>query len=165
MQTTMKWHHASLNLRHTCENARMVLLRVSNKKNLPQIPHFRSKRCLTTMHHTSSGNFSGTPLQNDMAALFIPAAAGCCAMMLGAYTYDLKQKLSVPADQNLDAPVNERLAFMGPYGHISQYIACDTRGRFKSVRQTTDAQGADIFLVDYGTGALVTQYIDPRILL
>ncbi len=97
-------------------------------------------------------------------ALFVPVAITGAGLLMGAYTYNLRQKLNTPIDlasQQSDV----KLAFQGPMGHISQWIAVDTRGRFRSVQETTDALGADIFLVDYGNGCLVTQYTDPRILL
>ncbi len=96
--------------------------------------------------------------------LAVPVAIGACGLLLAAHTYTLKQKLDMPVELASQDPA-EKLAFQGTFGHISQRPWTDTRGRFRSVEVTTDALGADIFLVDYGNGCLVTQYHDPRILL
>lgn len=99
-----------------------------------------------------------------MANLFMPVSIGALGLVLAAYTYDLKQKLNIPVE--MAAQDSEtKLAFQGAMGHYRQWSGVDTRGRFRSVQETTDALGADIFLVDYGNGSLTTQYHDPRILL
>ena len=56
--------------------------------------------------------------------------------------------------------------FHGAWGHIRNYGAfVDNRGRFESVEETLDVDGAKVFLVDYGNGQRVLQYHDPRIQL
>ncbi len=99
-----------------------------------------------------------------MADLFLPVSVGALGLVLAAYTWDLKQKLNIPVEMAAqDSDVKQ--PFLGAMGHFRQWSGVDTRGRFRSVQETTDALGADIFLVDYGNGCLVTQYHDPRILL
>jgi hypothetical protein len=51
-----------------------------------------------------------------------------------------------------------------PFSSVSQ--SSDIyRGTFKSLEETIDERGVKIFLVDYGNGARVIQYYDPRIIL
>ncbi len=67
-------------------------------------------------------------------------------------------------NSHLDDP-RAQAPYWGPIGHISQRFFADTRGRFVSSREEVDELGARIFLVDYGNGQEVIQYVDPRILL
>ncbi len=70
--------------------------------------------------------------------LAVPVAIGACGLLLAAHTYTLRQKLDMPVELASQDP-EEKLAFMGTMGHISQRPWTDTRGRFRSVEVTTDA--------------------------
>lgn len=98
---------------------------------------------------------------------FFPlAAAAAGTWLFSAYTYDLKDKASVPVELASDDPqVTD--PFYGAVGHISKYSASPIieRGTFRSVQENVDIKGARIFLVDYGNGQRVVQYYDPRLLL
>lgn len=96
---------------------------------------------------------------------FFPVAIGGTVLWgLGSYAYSLKQRASMPIELESNDPLVKE-PFQGAIGHIKQYAMTATRGRFRSVQETVDCQGATIFLVDYGNGEKVVQYIDPRILL
>jgi hypothetical protein len=95
---------------------------------------------------------------------FYPALAGATAWVFGAFTWDLKQKLAVPVtDEDLDPTYVE--PFWGAIGDPRTVAFAPTRGRFRSVQESTDELGAKVFLVDYGNGQKIRQYLDPRIVL
>ena len=98
---------------------------------------------------------------------FFPLAAGATALWaMGSYSYDLKSKAEMPIElASEDAQVKD--PFWGGVGPVSQLSgsALMDRATFRSVQEDVDVKGARIFLVDYGNGQRVVQYIDPRILL
>jgi len=100
-------------------------------------------------------------------SLLIPAIAASTAWYVGATALDLKRRAQTHAENAHEnrVPDQEDAPFHAPIGHISQRFFSDTRGRFTSVREDIDHIGAKIFLVDYGNGQEVIQYVDPRILL
>jgi len=96
--------------------------------------------------------------------LLLPVAAGAALWYGLAHSYNLKQRASVPIE-NHSQRSDVKEPFQGAWGSIKQYCNTDTRGRFVSVQEDFDVNGAKIFLVDYGNGARTIQYHDPRVLL
>lgn len=96
-------------------------------------------------------------------SLLLPALAATGVWLLGARSYDLKQRANVPLE-NASQESDVKEPFQGAWGHIRNFgIFTPTRGRFRSVTEDYDVNGAKIFLVDYGNGQRVVQYQDPRI--
>ena len=95
---------------------------------------------------------------------FLPVAIGSVAWLATSYSYDLLQAAKRPVVETQKQTDDEE-PFYGAMGHVRQYAFVDTRQIFRSVTEDTDAQGAVIFLVDYGNGAKITQYWDPRLIL
>ncbi len=96
--------------------------------------------------------------------LLLPAVAGAALWYATAYSYNLKQRANTPIE-NASQSSDVKEPFQGAMDHVKNWMWADTRGRFVSVQEDFDVNGARIFLVDYGNGAKVTQYVDPRILL
>jgi hypothetical protein len=97
--------------------------------------------------------------------MFFPlAAASAGAWLFTAQAYNYKQKQDVPLE-NKSQKSNEKEPYYGAWDHQRHWLRADTRGRFVKVVEDYDVQGAKIFLVDYGNGARVVQYNDPRIQL
>lgn len=95
-------------------------------------------------------------------SFLVPATAAAATWFLTAYTWDLKAKASVPAENEIG---NAQEPFYGAWTPFRDFWLCDRRGRFTSVTEDVDVLGAKIFLVDYGTGSKTVQYHDPRIVL
>ncbi len=96
--------------------------------------------------------------------LLLPVAAGAALWYGLAKSYDMQQKAKVPvelASQRSDT----KAPLEGRYRPASSVHQMQNQGRFVSVQEDHDVNGARIFLVDYGNGSQVIQYIDPRILL
>lgn len=95
---------------------------------------------------------------------FVPAIAGAALWSFAAYTWNLREQ----ARARLVAEQNAVFASATPEEGVWR-PAFDRWGadnvRFKSVVETTDVQGAKVFLVDYGNGSKVIQYNDPRLYL
>jgi hypothetical protein len=96
--------------------------------------------------------------------LFVPAVAGAAFWWAAAKAYDVRERLDVPVELESQDPA-VKAPFQGYFDHISKWNWVSTRGRFQSVQESTDVNGAIIFLVDYGNGSKVVQYFDPRILV
>jgi hypothetical protein len=77
---------------------------------------------------------------------------------------DLKVKANTPVELHSQDPATKS-AYQGHYTDPKKVWATDTRGRFHSVTEDMDVNGSRIFLVDYGNGSKVVQWLDPRILL
>lgn len=107
-------------------------------------------------------NFFSATLFKTMS-LLIPAVAASALWVAGAVGVQWRKE----AEAKVEEPDGTEVAppFWGPTGHISSRLFADTRGRFTRVREDVDHLGARIFLVDYGNGQEVIQYVDPRILL
>lgn len=94
---------------------------------------------------------------------FFPlAAAAAGAWVYTAATLDWQNAHDAPIE-NVSQESDEKEPFRGAWGNAKEWFLAQTRGRFVSVAETTDVQGAPIFLVDYGNGQRVVQYHDPRI--
>lgn len=95
-------------------------------------------------------------------AFLLPAAAASAFWVFGAYTWSLKKQAELPAEDEIGQtnPPDQ-----GQYEAPDKMTFAETRGRFKSVTETVDVQGARVFLVDWGTGAKSYLYRDPRIVL
>lgn len=84
--------------------------------------------------------------------------------MLGGLGYQWR----LQAKQVEDAAEREdevEQPIFGHLGSIDKQWRSDTRGTFVSMQEDVDHLGARIFLVDYGNGQKVIQFVDPRILL
>ena len=98
-------------------------------------------------------------------SLLLPALGVSALWYGGAVALDWKQMAQTKVrnsqldDSRADAP------YWGPTGHIQDRFFADTRGRFVAVREDVDELGARIFLVDYGNGQEVIQYVHPAVLL
>ena len=97
-------------------------------------------------------------------SLLLPSIAASALWAFTAQSYSWQQKLNVPVE-NDSQEVEDKEPYQGAWDHVVHWTTVDTRGRFKSVKVDRDVQGATIFLVNYGNGARVVQYHDPRILL
>jgi hypothetical protein len=95
--------------------------------------------------------------------LLLPALAASGLWVLTAAAYDAKQKADVPIENASQNP-QVKEAFQGAWSGQKQWFGAPTRGRFVSVQEDYDVNGARIFLVDYGNSSRVVQYHDPRIL-
>jgi hypothetical protein len=96
-------------------------------------------------------------------SLLLPAMAATAVWFYGAKSYDLQQRANVPME-NASQESDTKEPFRGAWGHIRNFgVFVNTRGRFVSVTEDYDVNGAKIFLVDYGNGQRVVQYQDPRI--
>lgn len=81
---------------------------------------------------------------------------------MSAYTWDLKRQAALPKENEIG---NAREPDQGRWRSANDQFLTPNRGRFLSVTESRDLQGARIFLVDYGTGAKTIEYKDPRIVL
>ncbi len=95
--------------------------------------------------------------------MFVPAVAGAALWFMVAKSIDLKDRLDQPVELESQDPA-VKAPFQGYYDHVKHWSFANTRGRFESVEETTDVNGAIIFLVNYGNGAKTVQFFDPRIL-
>ena len=93
-------------------------------------------------------------------AYFLALGAASAFWIYGAYAWDLKRRANVPATNDAGT-VNP--PYQGRWEPASKMWLAQTRGRFRSVRESVDELGAKTFLVDYGTGAQTLQYHDPRV--
>lgn len=95
-------------------------------------------------------------------SLIVPGILASGLWAAGSYVHSLKRVRDAPAE--LEQPDPE--PFQGAMAHIKQWAGSDAvrRGLFRSVRQDIDLDGSTVYLVDYGNGSLVKQWIDPRIL-
>lgn len=99
-------------------------------------------------------------------SLLIPAVAATGLWYACATALDMKKRAQTLMENTEEqAPGVTQAPFWAPTGHISERLFADTRGRFTRVREDIDHLGAKIFLVDYGNGQEVIQYVDPRELL
>ena len=90
---------------------------------------------------------------------FTAAAATAVGLVLVAQSQQWKR------DAQPKAPTSNpdsKPPFRGEWDAIRNWWHTDTRGRFLSVTEDRDVNGAQIFLVDKGNGAKVVQYSDPR---
>ncbi len=95
-------------------------------------------------------------------SVLIPVVTAAGAWYYAAHTLTLRDKARTAtelATQNYEkrAPLN------GYYGSFKDYLFAPMRGRFRTVMEDIDVNGAKTFLVDYGNGQKVVQYHDPRI--
>lgn len=95
-------------------------------------------------------------------SLIVPGLLATGIWCAGSYVYSLKQARDAPAPPEEFDPE----PFQGAMAHIKQWAGSDAvrRGLFRSVREDIDIDGSQVWLVDYGNGSLVKQWIDPRIL-
>lgn len=98
-------------------------------------------------------------------ALLYPAVAAAGVWALGSYTWNLKKGAQAAQNAEVDAQYQSPYPQQGQWMPIDQMFLANTRGRFRSVQESVDVQGAKIFLVDYGTGARTISYVDPRVVL
>lgn len=94
-------------------------------------------------------------------SLIVPGILATGAWLGASYVYSLKQQRDAPV-----LVVADPEPFQGAMASIKQWSGSDSvrRGIFRSFRRDIDVDGSEIYLVDYGNGSLVKQYIDPRIL-
>lgn len=96
-------------------------------------------------------------------SLLLPALAGGGLWLAYGQVSSMKKEAVKKATAEMEAQLPP--PYQGAVGHIKDRIFADTRGRFVRMREDIDERGAQIFLVDYGNGQEVVQYVDPRILL
>lgn len=95
-------------------------------------------------------------------SLLIPAVAASALWWYGAKAIDLQQKAREDYDLATQRP-DKKAPFQGHYTSFGERSVSDNR-LFESVEMDYDANGAPIFLVDYGSGSRTIQYHDPRIM-
>ena len=95
-------------------------------------------------------------------ALLLPAVLAGGAYLLYSDTEN-RRRDHRRLEQNMLARAQSNTPYQGVYTPAKQYWGAQTRGRFTSLQRETDVNGAEVFLVNYGNGSQVYQYVDPRI--
>jgi hypothetical protein len=103
---------------------------------------------------------------NFKMALLISAAVATGAWLYTAKTIDMQEKLQTEHHLATE-DYSQKLPLQGVYQPYSKVAFSSNvgRGRFTSVKEGIDEQGAPVFYVDYASGAKTIQYHDPRIQL
>lgn len=96
-------------------------------------------------------------------SLIVPAVVAAGALFIYS---DVERKRAVEKvyQQEFEQSEAKNEPHQGVYLDPRKQWAADTRGRFVSMQEITDVNGARVFLVDYGTGGKVYQYADPRVI-